>query len=211
MKSPENALSLHEEIVQSLKAFAYAIDLQTNNILWSFGNIQSCIGYDPFRFDHEFFEIPQEHMHPQDLFLLYDRKEFLDKKLPGTWKGIFRIKSNDNNLIWIYSQLQIMYNGSIVLKGFYHCGLNDLETPLQVNAMCQHLNGKWNKEKIGLLSNQELNIVKLVAEGHSYMQIAQKLFISPQTVNQHKKNILKKLNFKNTASLVCWATHVGIV
>lgn len=60
-----------------------------------------------------------------------------------------------------------------------------------------------NKEnKGGTLSNREIEILKLVADGFSSKQIADKLFLSELTVNTHRRNMLKKTNQPNVAALV---------
>ena len=46
----------------------------------------------------------------------------------------------------------------------------------------------------GMLSDRELEILKLVADGYSSKQVADKLFLSELTVNTHRCNMLKKTN-----------------
>lgn len=55
------------------------------------------------------------------------------------------------------------------------------------------------------LTRREKEIVKLVVEGLSNKEIAEKLFISIRTVDSHKTNILQKLNLKSTVELVKFA------
>jgi len=52
------------------------------------------------------------------------------------------------------------------------------------------------------LSLREIEIIKLIREGLSSKEIATSLWISVKTVEVHRYNILKKLNLKNSASLV---------
>ena len=60
------------------------------------------------------------------------------------------------------------------------------------------------------LSLRELEIVKQLAEGKLQKEIASALFISPRTVETHKKNIQTKLGINNTADLVKFAIREGI-
>lgn len=55
------------------------------------------------------------------------------------------------------------------------------------------------------LTKRELEILALIAEAKSNSQIADHLFISPQTVGAHRKNIMRKLNISTTAGLVRFA------
>jgi DNA-binding NarL/FixJ family response regulator len=58
------------------------------------------------------------------------------------------------------------------------------------------------------LSERELEILKMVAEGLSSKEIAEKLYLSYHTINTHRKNILKKLSCKSAAELLNYAyTH----
>jgi DNA-binding NarL/FixJ family response regulator len=60
------------------------------------------------------------------------------------------------------------------------------------------------------LSRREIEIVQLIKEGLSSKEVAQKLTISLKTVEVHRYNILKKLNLKNTASLVNFINAQGL-
>jgi DNA-binding NarL/FixJ family response regulator len=60
------------------------------------------------------------------------------------------------------------------------------------------------------LTKRETEILKLVAKAYSTAEIAEKLFISTYTVDTHRKNLLGKLNLKNTAALVNYAIQNGL-
>lgn len=55
------------------------------------------------------------------------------------------------------------------------------------------------------LTKRELEILSLIAQAKSNSDIADSLFISPQTVGAHRKNIMRKLNITSTAALVRFA------
>jgi len=61
------------------------------------------------------------------------------------------------------------------------------------------------------LSDREIEVLKMIAEEHSNGEIAEKLFISVRTVDTHRRNLLEKLNVKNTAGLVKYAIEKGIL
>ena len=63
---------------------------------------------------------------------------------------------------------------------------------------------------LNLLSQREIDIVRLIKEGLSSKEIAMKLDISLKTVEVHRYNILKKLNLKNTAALVNFINIHGL-
>ena len=63
---------------------------------------------------------------------------------------------------------------------------------------------------LNLLSQREIDIVRLIKDGLSSKEIAMKLDISLKTVEVHRYNILKKLNLKNTAALVNFINIHGL-
>ena len=52
-----------------------------------------------------------------------------------------------------------------------------------------------------VLSNREIEVLTLISEGMTNVQIADKLFLSSHTVNTHCKNIMQKLRVNNTAAI----------
>ena len=62
-----------------------------------------------------------------------------------------------------------------------------------------------------VLSEREIEIIILIAEGHTNNQIADHLNLSHHTVNTHRKNIMHKLGVKNTAAIVIYAVKTGLV
>ncbi len=58
------------------------------------------------------------------------------------------------------------------------------------------------EELLGKLSKREREVLKEIAGGLTNVQISEKLFISPRTVEIHRKNIMDKLGAKNTVSLI---------
>ena len=61
-----------------------------------------------------------------------------------------------------------------------------------------------NKDK---LSVREAEVLNLIVQGCTNNEIAEKLFISFETVRSHRKNILAKTKTKNTASLLNYCHH----
>lgn len=61
------------------------------------------------------------------------------------------------------------------------------------------------------LTKRELEVLKLICEGLSNAQIADKLFISIRTVEGHKSNLISKTGVKNTISLVMYALKNNLV
>ncbi len=62
-----------------------------------------------------------------------------------------------------------------------------------------------------VVSEREVEIIKLIATGLSNKQIADKLCLSLHTVNTHRKNILQKLKVNNTAGVVMFAVKNNLL
>ena len=60
------------------------------------------------------------------------------------------------------------------------------------------------------LSKREIEIIKLLKKGYSSVQIAEKLFVSFETIKSHKKNIYLKLKINKLTELVQFAVANGI-
>lgn len=64
---------------------------------------------------------------------------------------------------------------------------------------------------VPVITSREKEVLKLVAEGMTNNEIAQQLFISPTTVETHRKSLLNKFAAKNTASLIRMAAQMQLV
>lgn len=61
------------------------------------------------------------------------------------------------------------------------------------------------------LSERESEIITMIAEGLTNVQIADTLCLSNHTINTHRKNIMAKLGVKNTAGIVMYAVKTNLV
>ena len=61
------------------------------------------------------------------------------------------------------------------------------------------------------LTPREQEVMAMLAEGMKTVQIAEKLFISPKTAENHRSNIMRKLGLHNTIELVRYAAKIGLI
>lgn len=66
-------------------------------------------------------------------------------------------------------------------------------------------------DPVNQLSERQLEILKLVAQGYTYLEIARMTGLSPYTVRTHRNNINQKLGFKNTAAVIKYCTDMGMI
>jgi DNA-binding NarL/FixJ family response regulator len=63
----------------------------------------------------------------------------------------------------------------------------------------------------GSLTPREQEILRVLAEGLSVKEIADKLFISPKTVENHRTNIMNKLGLNSSIELARYAARIGLI
>ena len=70
--------------------------------------------------------------------------------------------------------------------------------------------GEKYNDKNGALSSREREVLQLLAEGKSTKEIAETLIVSVKTIDNHRQNIMKKLDLHCVADLTRWAINEGI-
>ncbi|MES2515485.1 MAG: response regulator transcription factor [Bacteroidota bacterium] len=68
-----------------------------------------------------------------------------------------------------------------------------------------------NKEQHELISDRELQVLKLIASGKTVSEIAQALSLSVATISTYRSRLLEKMNMKNNAELTLYAINNAIV
>ncbi|MBL4648826.1 MAG: response regulator transcription factor [Aureispira sp.] len=96
-----------------------------------------------------------------------------------------------------------------IANGEHYFGKDIASTVYQ--SFAHQVSGKSKINSNSELTEREIEVVRGFANGQSYKEIGATLFISPRTVETHKKNIFKKLHFKNQAELIKYAIKEGII
>lgn len=79
-----------------------------------------------------------------------------------------------------------------------------------IGVFQQNKNFAFGNEKFGL-SGRELEVLSLLSTGNNYQDIADKLFISVDTVRHHIRNIYKKLHVHSQSEAVAKAIRKGLI
>ncbi|WP_433765687.1 response regulator transcription factor [Flavobacterium ginsenosidimutans] len=90
-------------------------------------------------------------------------------------------------------------------------GENYFAEDLEEKHLMNSLKIEKHASNLADLSSREKEILILIAHEYNTAEIAEKTFISLNTVNTHRRNLLSKLNAKNTAGLVKYAVENGLV
>ncbi len=82
--------------------------------------------------------------------------------------------------------------------------------PVQ-RALTEMVRGAPQRRPADLLTDRELEVLKLVARGFSTKEIASQLDISGRTVETHRANLMRKLNVRSVALLTQLALREGLI
>lgn len=90
----------------------------------------------------------------------------------------------------MYDAIQTVFTG----RKYFEAGIPE--------EQLEKLSQQRDMEQVDILSPREQEILKLTMLGYTNIQIAEKLFISSKTVENHKSNIMQKLEIKTRAELI---------
>ncbi|MCR5703270.1 MAG: response regulator transcription factor [Eubacterium sp.] len=132
----------------------------------------------------------------------FDDKETIDKAIRNGADGYILKEMEDEKII---ASVKSVYNGINVFgQGVYQVMLSNYHRVSDTDAM----NGK--EALLEILTEREIEVVKLVAEGYDNKEIAGKLFLSDGTVRNSISKILEKLSLKDRTQLAVYAVKHGI-
>jgi len=85
--------------------------------------------------------------------------------------------------------------------------------PSAVTALVRDFVSRTDRDggEFDVLTPRELEVVKLIAEGHTSREIAAELVISVKTVERHRANILEKLGMRDRVELTRYAIRRGLI
>jgi DNA-binding CsgD family transcriptional regulator len=209
-----NGNTLSESLLKPLSVCFYLADFEKRTMISSIGNISNILGiYPPGALVFP-LELADELHHPKDRTMIRESLDGFGKNNTQTRAGFYRIKHYNGEWVWVYSKISFRKN----VNGFKHLVagmvmdiLSGMPSNPNLEAIVREIVRWQYADKIKKLTTRELLIIKLIVEGHCYKDIAEQLFIQPDTVNKHCKNILHKLSLKNIAMLACFAKETGIV
>lgn len=67
------------------------------------------------------------------------------------------------------------------------------------------------RDPVEALTEREREVLQLVAEGYTSREIADRLYISPRTVDTHRSNLMRKLDLDGITELIRYAIRKGII
>lgn len=141
---------------------------------------------------------------PQLKVLIVTMLTEYEKLLPALTAGARGVVSKRSDMEELIRAIRSVLRGELVIP------------PFLANHIQQLPKGKRGEidqtlSVSSLISARERSILKLIAEGLTDAEIGDTLSISLMTAKTHRKNLLAKLNLRNTAQLVRFAVQNGLV
>ncbi len=129
------------------------------------------------------------------VFSQYDEKRFVKQLMKNGANGYLLKNSAASELV---NAIKVVHDG-----GLY---LSDELPNIFVDKPKKRTNQLFPK-----LTKRETEVLKQICQEKSTAEIAETLFLSPNTVETHRANLLLKIGAKNTAGLVKWAVENEII
>ncbi|TCC97826.1 LuxR C-terminal-related transcriptional regulator [Pedobacter hiemivivus] len=213
--------------------YYYVVDFYDRQIKYMSPYIEDVLGLDPktVTFDDIIGQI-----HPDDIYYVAQAEE---KILNYLYKHMGRNKVTEYKMSYCFrfkiadGSYQLFQHQAILLTtdeegGFakslnIHTNINHLTTVNSHKATLTHIIGKYDFFQVDVLnepalksmerpfSKREMEVIRLIAEGRRNKEIAKLLFISLQTVNTHRKNIMRKSGTKTGLELIAMCIKEGFI
>jgi len=131
---------------------------------------------------------------------MHAKKAYIDQVLKVGAKGYVLKDSDEENLL---SAIDTVHNG-----GYY------LDSPVADQVLSDYFRDKSKRElkkQSDPLSERERQVLRLLAEGHSNQEVADTLYISRKTVENHRANIVRKTGIQGQVGLAKYAARIGLI
>ncbi len=89
-----------------------------------------------------------------------------------------------------------------IIKGIRRVMRGEKHFSLRVQDLVLEMNLEKRKSEGTEISEREVEVLRLISQGLTNQEIAEKLFLSFHTADSHRRNLVEKLGAKNTADLV---------
>ncbi|MFU8843228.1 MAG: LuxR C-terminal-related transcriptional regulator [Bacteroidales bacterium] len=228
----DSVLEKHIQLLKLLSSVGNSaisvFDLNKKDHVFISDNYSTLFGYDLEVASREGWSYFDKDYHPEDLYLLLEAGIYFIKmgfRLPvetvRDYKLVYdyRRRNKDGIYIRVIEQQNVLEldNRNQVWLALSVLDISpdqDVSSPFR----CRLIHSKTGTlfhfppvAEISPLSNREVEILSLISKGLISKQIADRLYISVNTVNTHRQRIIEKLKVANTAQAIQYAGKIGLI
>lgn len=230
-KRIEPTIQLLKRVSEIEKSTMTVFDMHRNQYILRSSKFKEMLGYtNPEDIDNDDMDLFHALIHPEDLPFVLETENmahtFYSKLPPSEKKHYkmvydFRVKNTSGIYMRFIHQFAVLEQ-DCQGKSWLVLIITDLiseraqSTPLQrrminihTGKLCLFHDDDLKSDK--LLTQREIDVLNLISQGFDSNSIADRLFISVNTVNNHRKNILSKTKTDNTTQALLYAKKVGII
>ena len=167
-------------------------------------------------------------VHPEDLALVNAALEEHRAGDSPLFEVEHRLRHKDGHWVWVLARGKITRdeNNNAVRASGVHQDISDrkraskdgIELLEQLRALLANLDerpqrqaGKTTASAAPRLSGRNREVIQLIAAGRTSAEIAAALGVTAATAKTHRRDLMRKLNLKNTADIIRYAIRQGIV
>lgn len=204
-----------KEIVNLVPALIHIRDQRTGEIIWWNAEWERSFGFDTDEFRKNNMAYLEKIVHPDDVYLLKFSNQFYQHKNGSSFGGTIRIKyPGSDEWSWLVGISKVIKETTdgvpLETLAIFVDFTKMINTELQIKEVLHDVLRIHNSHALGKITTREKTIIQFLLNGLNSEEIAKQLSISTHTVRTHRKNILLKLDVKNTSELISRAKDLGI-
>ncbi len=209
-----NRIAFYEKMASSLDALILIYDINQLRVIWANEVFARVLGYS-LSSDQQMEEQKVIDMyHPDDREYIKSKYATLEKNPDSAHTAFYRFRHAKGHYVWLFSSSRVFKKDS-ASNAFEIITISvDFTGPLSyqknMKLFAQEKLRDINAVHVQKITKRERHILQFFSRGYNTREIGGLLGISYHTVNNHRKNMLKKLGLKNLSALVNFAAENGL-
>lgn len=213
---------------RSENAISVVSNIHDNSSFIVYGRLGHALGIS---MEKEGEEVPSiwedrllERIHPDDIveklalelqFLTFVKSLPADERQDYYLQHVLRMKNADDDYTYLLHRiyyLQYDDSGNVMLALCLYTMLTEAQTTIGIiNTLTGRAAKDTTSEISSILSDREAEVLRLIGKGKASKEIADRLNISPHTVNGHRQNIIRKMHVSNSTEAYNVAQRLGMI
>jgi PAS domain S-box-containing protein len=200
-----------EQIMIYIPAIVMVIDPVEKSVYWTNRQFENMLGWtssETSSNSHNLYRLilaKEDHTHFEEAYRV------LSDGSQQVYKSMCRMNSLYNEVFRFNTRISVLDRNPDGTPKRLLCVAIDItqqtETENELKALLREMTNANDDSRVSSITRRELQIIQLIAKQQSTKQIAETLHISIPTVETHRRNLLRKVEVKNTAGLIRFAAE----